>query len=215
MKQHLSYLSDSGKAGLAIPRALRPAPPAWREQAGVTSQLPGQRVACADMPQFNFIQIGSHRINTFTWLMGLYADNYQQLVALFAPEGLAVGRYQSVGNDGLNLSVDVLTQHRYTVELRMTYTLCDPVTGVADPSAYIRIYRDTQQAETTHCYLGQCWQDTLGVYPAPSALVHHRLRMNTFFSKWLSYLAERGHQKTSLHPCRLSPLSQPQPWADA
>lgn len=88
--------------------------------------------------------------------------------------------------------------HRYTVELRLTYDLADPVTGEPDPSAYVRLYRDARQAETTHCYVGRRWQDTMGLYPPPAELISHRMRMNTFLGKWLEYLAERGHGVATL-----------------
>lgn len=129
----------------------------------------------------------------FGWLMALYAENHQRLHRLFLPEHLRAGRYRSSVGDGLDLQVDVLEQHAYTTELRLSYALLDPVTGEPDPSAYLRYYRDTRQLEATHCYVGRRWQDVLGMHPAPAVLLGHRLRMNTFLGKWLQYLAERGH----------------------
>lgn len=85
------------------------------------------------------------------------------------------------------------------MELRLTYDLCDPVTGEPDPSAYVRLYRDARQAETTHCYVGRRWQDVMGMFPPPAELISHRMRMNTFLGKWLEYLAERGHGVATLH----------------
>ncbi|HEY0332175.1 MAG TPA: DUF1249 domain-containing protein [Stenotrophomonas sp.] len=133
------------------------------------------------------------RLSRFGWLMGLYAENYTHLTRLFAPADLAAGVYVSSVGDGLDLRLEVLERHPYTVELRLTYDLCDPVTGEPDPSAYVRVYRDARQAETTHCYVGRRWQDVMGLYPPPEALISHRMRMNTFLGKWLEYLAERGH----------------------
>ena len=83
--------------------------------------------------------------------------------------------------------------HPYTLELRLSYRMHDPVTGQPDPSAYVRIYRDARQAEVTHCYIGRHWQDTLGLFPSPKVLFGHRLRMNSFLNKWLDYLASQGH----------------------
>lgn len=133
------------------------------------------------------------KIGRFGWLMGLYAENYRKLMRLFEPADLAPGHYLSRGNDGLDLCVQVLEQHPYTVEMRMTYALCDPVTGEPDPSAFLRLYRDARQVEATHCYIGRRWQDVIGMYPPPAAVLDHRLRMNTFLGKWLDYLAEGGH----------------------
>ena len=93
------------------------------------------------------------RLSRLSWLMGLYAENYRHLVRLFEPAGLAAGSYISSIGDGLDVRLDVIECHRYTVELRLTYDIADPVTGEPDPSAYVRLYRDARQAETTHCYV--------------------------------------------------------------
>ena len=138
------------------------------------------------------------KLSRLGWLMGLYAENYLHLMRLFAPDHLQVGRYVSSIGDGLDLYLDVIECHRYTVELRMTYIIRDPQTGEPDPSAYVRLYRDARQVETTHCYVGRRWQDVMGMYPPASELVGHRLRMNTFLGKWLEYLAERGHGVATL-----------------
>jgi uncharacterized protein YqiB (DUF1249 family) len=139
------------------------------------------------------------RLSRFGWLMGLYAENFTLLTRLFEPADLAAGRYLSRIDDGLDLSVDVLGQHPYTTELRMTYAMPDPLTGEPDPSAFLRLYSDARQVEATHCYVGCRWQDVIGMYPPPAAVLDHRMRMNTFLGKWLQYLAERGHGVATLH----------------
>ena len=142
--------------------------------------------------------INAAKINRFSWLMALYAENHQRLHRLFMPEYLAEGRYVSSVGDGLDLRLDILAQHAYTTELRLSYAMLDPVTGEPDPSAYQRLYRDARQVEATHCYIGRRWQDAIGMYPPPAEVLDHRLRMNTFLSKWLQYLAERGHDTETL-----------------
>lgn len=138
-------------------------------------------------------------LSRFGWLMGLYAENFSRLNRLFEPADLAPGAYLSRIDDGLDVRVDVLCQHRYTTELRMTYAIRDPLTGQSDPSAFLRLYSDARQVEATHCYVGRRWQDVIGMYPPPAALINHRMRMNTFLGKWLQYLAERGHGVATLH----------------
>lgn len=138
------------------------------------------------------------RLSRFGWLMGLYAENHAKLTRLFEPGDLGAGSYLSSIGDGLDLRVDVIEQHRFTVELRLTYAMCDPLTGEPDPSAFVRLYRDARQAEATHCYVGRRWQDVIGMYPPPAEVIGHRLRMNTFLGKWLDYLGERGHGVATL-----------------
>ena len=138
------------------------------------------------------------RISRFGWLRGLYAENFALLTRLFEPADLAPGSWVSCIGDGLDLRLDVLEQHRYTSELRLTYAMQDPLTGEPDPSAFLRLYRDARQVEATHCYVGRRWQDVLGMFPPPAELLDHRLRMNTFLGKWLHYLAEQGHGVATL-----------------
>ena len=69
------------------------------------------------------------KLNRFAWLMGLYAENYAYLSRVFRPEDLREGVYASSVGDGLDLRLDVLARHAYTVELRLSYALIDPVTG--------------------------------------------------------------------------------------
>lgn len=140
------------------------------------------------------------KLSRFGWLMGLYAENHTRLSRLFAPADLAQGAYVSSIGDALDLHLDVIEQHRYTTELRLTYGLQDPLTGEPDPSAYLRLYNDAHQVEATHCYIGRRWQDVIGMYPPPAELIGHRMRMNTFLGKWLEYLAERGHGVATLRP---------------
>ncbi len=132
-------------------------------------------------------------LDRFGWLMALYAENHQRMSRLLPPAGLAEGHWQSSVGDGLDLHVEVIEQHRYTTELRLSYALRDPLTGVPDPSAHLRCYRDAALAEATHCYVGQDWLHALGMRRDPETVLDHRLRMNTFLGKWLSYLAEQGH----------------------
>ena len=139
-------------------------------------------------------------LNRFGWLMALYTENHVRLHRLFSTAELAPGMHVSSVGDGLDLRLEVLLQHRYTTELRLSYAMVDPVTGVPDPSAYLRQYHDADQLEATHCYIGRRWQDVLGMYPLPAELISHRMRMNTFLGKWLEYLAERGHSRATLKP---------------
>jgi len=143
------------------------------------------------------------RISRFGWLMGLYAENFALLTRLFEPADLARGSWVSCIGDGLDLRLDVIEQHPYTSELRLTYALRDPLTGEPDPSAFLRLYRDARQVEATHCYVGRRWQDVLGMFPPPAELLDHRLRMNTFLGKWLHYLAEQGHGVATLERLRV------------
>ena len=141
------------------------------------------------------------RLTRFAWLMELYAENHGRLQRLFEPERLAEGSYISAVQDGLDLRLDVVEHHPYTIELRLAYaSLEDGATGQPDPSAFVRHYRDARQSEVTHCYVGRRWQDVLGLHPPIATIIDHRMRMNVFFGKWLEYLGEQGHSWRTLRP---------------
>ena len=133
------------------------------------------------------------RMTRFAWLMETYGENFQRLSRMFQPQALPAGRYESRLPGALDLVVDVLAQHPYTVEMRLSYRMRDAATGQPDPSAYVRLYRDARQAEVTHSYVGRHWQDVLGLRPSVQAMVGHRLRMNSFLHQWLEYLDAQGH----------------------
>jgi uncharacterized protein YqiB (DUF1249 family) len=134
----------------------------------------------------------------FAYLMGMYGENYWRLVRCLGPDTLAVGRYLSSVGDGLDLSLEMIERHPYTLEMRLSYLFEDVHTGAPDPSAYVRMYRDAQVAEVTACYVGSRLQDVLGRYPQPRTVFDHRLRMNAFLGKWMEYLESRGHSRFTL-----------------
>ncbi|MCE2945045.1 MAG: DUF1249 domain-containing protein [Lysobacteraceae bacterium] len=134
----------------------------------------------------------------FAWLMELYGESYQRLERMFGPGRLEAGHYVSSVGDGLDLHVEVLERHAHTVELRLSYALRDPVTGRPDPSAVLRTYLDSRQVEATTCHVGRRWQDALGLEAPPKVVMGHRLRMNSFLSKWLAYLEGLGHGPMTL-----------------
>ena len=104
------------------------------------------------------------RLSRLGWLMGLYGENHAKIARLFDVRALARGHYVSMAGDGLELHIEVIEQHRYTTELRLSYAMLDPVTGEPDPSAYVRVYHDARQLEVTHCYVGRRWQDVIGMF---------------------------------------------------
>ncbi|MCK7595189.1 DUF1249 domain-containing protein [Pseudomarimonas salicorniae] len=138
------------------------------------------------------------RMSRFGFLMGLYAENFLRMERVFGlPEQVGDYLVSSI-DDGLDLHLQIIERHPYTLELKLTYGLIDPLTGEPDPSAHLRIYRDARMAEVTHCYAGKRWQDVLGLDAPARTVVGHRLRMNVFLSKWLEYLGDQGHSPFTL-----------------
>jgi uncharacterized protein YqiB (DUF1249 family) len=142
----------------------------------------------------------------FAWLMGLYAENHQRLIRMFAPQRLPQGEYVSSVGDGLDLRLTVQARHPYTVEIGLSYELLDESTGQPAPSAQLRMYLDAGATEALHCQPGrELWQ-VLEPLPACGVLTH-RLRMNSFLNRWLEYLGEQGHSIGTLK--RVAPADSP------
>lgn len=140
----------------------------------------------------------------FGWLMGLYAENHQRLVRLFAPHRLVVGEYVSSVDDGLDVRLSVLARYRYTIELELTYEVMDATTGNPAPSAQLRCYLDAGMTEALHCQPGRDLWQVLGPFAPARNVLRHRLRMNAFLNRWLEYLAEQGHSLGRLE--RVAPV---------
>ena len=135
----------------------------------------------------------------YAWLMGMYAENYQRLGHLFAPETLAPGMYLSSLDDGLDLRLDVIEHHRYALDLRLTYCFTDSETGELAPSAYVRAYHDANVAEVLHCEGDRRWTRMFASRLPPARDVfERRLRLNSFLNRWLEYLGEQGHSLGTL-----------------
>lgn len=138
----------------------------------------------------------------YAWLMGMYAENYHRLGKLFAPVTLAPGVYLSSLDDGLDLRLDVIEHHRYTLDLRLTYCFMDGETGELAPSAYVRVYHDANVAEVLHCEGDRRWTRMFGGRLPPARDVfERRLRLNSFLNRWLEYLGEQGHSIGTLQAC--------------
>jgi hypothetical protein len=134
----------------------------------------------------------------FAYLMGLYAENYHRLARLFAPQELAAGSYFSSVDDGLDVRLDVVERHPYTLELHLSYCMLDHDTGEPAPSAWLRMYRDAHVAEATHCQSDRHLRQVLGPMPSAKTQFQKRMRMATFLNRWLEYLAEQGHSRGTL-----------------
>jgi hypothetical protein len=141
----------------------------------------------------------------FAYLMGLYAENYHRLSRLFAPQELQIGRYISGVDDGLDVYLEVLDRHPYTLELHLTYRMTDVHTGGPSPSAWVRMYRDAHVAEATHCHPGQRLMRELGPFPEAKTIFQQRMRMASFLNRWLEYLAEQGHSRGTLERTQALP----------
>ena len=139
----------------------------------------------------------THRVSAlpsrFSWLMGMHAENYHRLARLFAPQRLIAGLYISSLDDQLDVLLEITEQHRYTVDLTLTYCLRDADTGGLVPSANIRMYRDARMAEVLSYHSDLRLERVIGPLPPARTIFERRVRQSSFLNRWLEYLAEQGH----------------------
>lgn len=147
----------------------------------------------------------------FSWLMGLYAENYHRLARLFAPQGLALGSYVSSLDDGLDVRLDVLERHRYTLDLHLTYCFVDSETGESAPSALLRVYNDAHMAEVLDCRADRRLARAIGPLHPARSIFQRRVRTSSFLNRWLEYLAEQGHSIGTLEPLSTGDATEPAP----
>lgn len=145
----------------------------------------------------------------FSWLMGLYAENYHRLSHSFAPQRLALGSYRSSLDDGLDLRLDVLERHAYTLDLHLTYDFLDSETGEPAPSAQLRMYHDAHMAEVLDCRADRRLVRAIGPLRPARDVFQRRLRMSLFLNRWLEYLAEQGHSAGTLERLEPAPRHGP------
>lgn len=138
----------------------------------------------------------------FAWLMGLHAENYHRLARLFGPHELAIGSYVSSLDDGLDVRLDVLERHRYTLDLHLTYCFIDSETGESAPAAQLRMYHDAHMAEVLDCRADRRLIRAIGPLQPARSIFAQRVRMSSFLNRWLEYLAEQGHSIGTLEPAQ-------------
>lgn len=134
--------------------------------------------------------------NRFQQLMGLYTSSYTLLGRLVDLRDVELGRYHSLMEEHPTLVLDVLGKAPYTTFLRLTHQL--PEGEESEPCAFLRVYHDARQAEVTHCRYHNILHRLFLPQTPARAIADHRLRMNVFCEKWLSYLLDLGHGRASM-----------------
>lgn len=137
----------------------------------------------------------------FIALQDLYARHFTRLNRLINLSKLSSDLYVSYSAEGLALYIEVQERHAYTTQLKMTYFIKDNTGCItADPDAQIRVYHDSSQAEATHVYPGSVNEPIFGSLVPVDDVVEYRWKLNRFLDKWLNYLTEHGHNRSTMRP---------------
>ena len=139
-------------------------------------------------------------LGPLNYLLNLYEENFVLLTTLLGSVRNYSGAYLSHVPSKPPLWLEVIEQQPYTSILRITHSF-NTARGIAlDPNAYVRVYHDTKQAETTHCFAGLELKKLYSLAAPLREVNEKRMQMTVFFNKWLRYLLEAGHSPTSFAP---------------
>ena len=132
--------------------------------------------------------------HNLTSLMGLYEENSSLLFRLI-PEirSLEVGREQQLENP-LPLILKIQEQSPYTTTLNLTHRFIGESGEEEEPSAKIRLYYDSDQAEVLSMSQGESLRSFLSLIKSGEENLDARWRLNLFLNHWLRYCLEQGYQ---------------------
>ncbi len=127
-------------------------------------------------------------------LLTLYEENSTLLFRL-APEvrSFAVGMEYRISTP-LPLMLMVLEQQPYTTTLLLTHRFHNAQGAEEEPSAKIRLYHDSDQAEVMSMSQGESLRSFLSLVRSGEENLDARWRLNLFLNHWLRYCLEQGYQ---------------------
>ncbi len=153
-------------------------------------------------------------LGPLSYLLNLYEENFVLLAKLLGSVRNYSGAHLSHVPSKPPLWLEIIEQQPYTSILRITHSFNAARRDhgmVLDPNAYVRVYHDTKQAETTHCFRGAELKKLFSP-DSPLHEVHEkRVQMTAFFNKWLHYLLDSGHCPASFAPVDALPAAPSSP----
>ena len=150
-------------------------------------------------------------LGSLSYLLNLYEENFLLLTKLLGSVRDYSGAHLSHVPGKPPLWLEIIEQQPYTSILRITHSFTATRGVVLDPNAYVRVYHDTKQAETTHCFVGAELKKLHSLAAPLREVNEKRLQMTTFFNKWLQYLLETGHSPSSFAPADAMPSAPASP----
>ena len=150
-------------------------------------------------------------LGPLSYLLNLYEENFVLLTKLLGSVRNYSGAHLSHVPTKPPLWLEIIEQQPYTSILRITHSFNAARGIVLDPNAYIRVYHDTKQAETTHCFRGAELKKLFSTDAQLHEVKEKRLQMTAFLNKWLHYLLESGHSPSSFAPVDALPAAPASP----
>ena len=150
-------------------------------------------------------------LGPLSYLLNLYEENFVLLTKLLGSVRNYSGAHLSHVPNKPPLWLEIIEQQPYTSILRMSHSFTAARGIVLDPNAYVRVYHDTKQAETTHCFAGAELKKLYSPAAPLRKVNEKRVQMTAFFNKWLHYLLDTGHCPGSFAPVDALPRAPAAP----
>ncbi len=138
------------------------------------------------------LKIGVPNLTASQYQMGLYEENFVRFAALFGDSRTLSGAYRCQLGEAPDLYLEVIEQSKFTSVLHLTHGFSNTISDAIDidPSAWIRVYHDSKQAEITHCYVSRHLRKLFDSLEPQSRVVERRRQLNILFNKWLTFLQQ-------------------------
>lgn len=132
--------------------------------------------------------------HNLTSLMSLYEENSSLLFRLIPQvRSIGVGSEQLISQP-LPLILKIREQSPYTTTLILTHRFIGAGGEEEEPSARIRLYYDSDQAEVLSMSQGESLRSFLSLVKSGEENLDARWRLNLFLNHWLRYCLEQEYQ---------------------
>lgn len=133
------------------------------------------------------------RPRSFAGLMALYESNYRRFVRLVPDIDLPFDAAVSHSPSDRDLHLRVVERCRYTTTVHLSYWFGEGKDAQADPDLGIRLYRDAELAEATHCQARSRYAALPGLDLEHEAALDAQWPRNLLLNKWLAFCLQHGH----------------------
>lgn len=126
-------------------------------------------------------------------LMALYEENFDLFFRLVPDVRSRISGKQFVADGEFPLFLTIAEENRYTTTLVLTHRFVGISGSEEEPSAKIRLYHDSQQAEVMSMSQGESLRSFLSLVRDGEENLDARWRLNLFLNHWLRYCIEQGY----------------------
>ncbi len=126
-------------------------------------------------------------------LMALYEENFDLFLRLVPDVRSRQLDTEYIADGEFSLFLKVAEENRYTTTLVLTHRFVGISGSEEEPSAKIRLYHDSQQAEVMSMSQGESLRSFLSLVRGGEENLDARWRLNLFLNHWLRHCLDQGY----------------------